>query len=143
MCKQIKNSPLKKIITPAILVVTLAASYYFISFLPSHKLAQAEHERLAFIFDKQTECKNICESLYLDDKDSLSDYSVLTPEYGYNEERNACFYSGGWLSISPLASTKRIVNCQTNAEVLTKFTQVSATHAPIVEKSMKRERKSL
>jgi hypothetical protein len=113
---------MKKVIIPAIIIVALAATYYFVSFLPSQKLAQTEQERQAFLFDKQTECKNICEKLYLDDKNSLSDSSVFNPQYSYNENKNACFYAGGWLNTNPNALTKRVVNCQTNEEVLTFMT---------------------
>lgn len=113
---------MKKVIIPAIIIVVLAVAYYFVSFLPSQKLAQTEQEKQAFLFNKQTECKNICESLYLDDKNSLSYSTVFNPQYAYNEDKNACFYSGGWLSTKPNALTKRVVNCQTNEEVLTFMT---------------------
>lgn len=75
-----------------------------------------------FLFNKQTECKNICENLYQDDKKSLSDTSVFNPRFAYNENKNTCFYSGGWISSNPTSITKRVVNCQTNEEVLTFMT---------------------
>lgn len=113
---------MKKIIIPAIAIVTLAIAYYFVIFLPSQKLVQNEQRKQAFLFEKQTECKNICEKLYEDDKDAFGDTSaVMVPRYAYNENKNACFYSGG-VAENPNDMTKRIVNCQTNEEVLTIMT---------------------
>ena len=85
-----------------------------------------EQDQQTFIFEKQTECKNLCENLYHDDLKSLlePDYSVYNPQYAYNKYKNACFYSGGWLylSIKGQGQTNRVVNCQTNEEVLTYIT---------------------
>jgi hypothetical protein len=109
---------MKKIIIPSIIIIVVAIGYYFVSFLPS----QTDQEKQVFLFTKQTECTNICERLYLDDKNSLPNSIVLNPEYAYNENENTCFYSGGWVSINPNALTKRVLNCQTNEEVLTFMT---------------------
>lgn len=113
---------MKKIIIPLIVIVALVIAYYFIYFLPAQKLVQQKQEKKTFLFEKQTECKNICENLYQDDKDSLSDSTVFNPQYAYNEGKNACFYSGGWININPISMTKRVVNCQSNEEVLTFMT---------------------
>jgi len=45
-------------------------------------------------FTKQTECKNICEKIYEEDKKQLPNDTVLNPTYVYNQEKNACFYAG-------------------------------------------------
>lgn len=113
---------MKKIIISAIIIATLSIIYYFVMFLPSQKLAQTEQANQAFLFGKQTECMKICQSLYENDKKSLSENTVFNPQYAYNESKNACFYSGGWISTNPKSLTKRIVNCQTNEEVLTFMT---------------------
>jgi len=42
---------------------------------------------------------------------------VVQPRYAYNESKNTCFYSGGLISHKSLI--RRVVNCQTNEEVLT------------------------
>lgn len=113
---------MKKIVIPAVIIATLTIAYYFVMFLPSQKLVQAEQTKQAFLFSKQTECMKICQNLYKDDKKSLSENTVFNPRYTYNENKNACFYSGGWISVNPKGLTKRVVNCQTNKEVLTFMT---------------------
>lgn len=113
---------MKKAIISAIIIAALAIAYYFVFFLPSQKLAKSQQDKQTFLFNKQTECKNICEKLYQDDKDSLPANSVFNPQYTYNESKNACFYSGGWLSDKVKVLTKRIVDCLTNEEVLTFMT---------------------
>lgn len=110
---------MKKIIISAIIITTLVIVYYFVMFLPSQKLAQTEQVKQSFLFNKQTECMNICRNLHEGDEKSLPKDTVFNPQYAYNEKRNACFYSGGWISINPKGLTKRVVNCQTNEEVLT------------------------
>jgi hypothetical protein len=114
---------MKKIIIVAIIGVALSVSYYFVSFLPSQKLVKTQMETQAFLFEKQTECKEVCEKLYEEDKKTFSENSVFNPRYSYNQNKNACFYSGGWLSVSPKNLTRRVMNCQTNKEVLT-YTEV-------------------
>jgi hypothetical protein len=111
---------MRKIIITAIVIVVLAISYYFTFFLPAEKSAKIKQDRQTFLFNKQTECRKICEKLYQEDVASLSDNSVFNPRYAYNENKNACFYSGG--SFSSQVMTKRVVNCQTNEEVLTFMT---------------------
>lgn len=113
---------MKKIIIPSVIIATLAIAYYFVMFLPSQKLAQTEQTKQTFLFSKQTECMKICQDLYEDDKKSLSENTVFNPRYAYNENKNACFYSGGWISLDPKSLIKRVVNCQTNEEVLTFMT---------------------
>lgn len=113
---------MKKVIIPAIVIVALAIGYYFVSFLPSQQKTQTEQKRQAFLFDKQTECKKICDDLYQNDVKSFSETTVFNPQYAYNDSKNACFYSGGWITADPKSLTKRVVNCQTNKEVLTYMT---------------------
>ena len=113
---------MKKIISVSILVVAITVGYYFASFLPSQKLTQARQAKESFLFNKKTECKNICDDLYLNDKSELPEDSVFNPTYAYNESMNSCFYSGGWLTSDPVALTKRVINCQTNEEILTYMT---------------------
>lgn len=110
---------MKKIYIAAIVILTLSCAYYFVIFLPSQKQVELKQAKQVFLFSKQTECKNICEKLYEDDKKSLSDSSIFNPVYSYNSNKNACFYSGGWISTNPNSLTKRVLNCQTNKEVLT------------------------
>lgn len=112
---------MKKVIIPAV-VVALAISYYFVSFLPSQQKTKTEQRRQAFLFDKQSECKNICDDLYKSDVKSFTETTVFNPQYAYNDAKNACFYSGGWITTDPSSLTKRVVNCQTNEEVLTYMT---------------------
>ena len=113
---------MKKVITLSIIIIAVAATYYLAFFLPSQKLAQNEQKKQAFLFEKQTECRNICDKLYKDDKEALGDTSVMNPRYTYNENKNACFYSGGWISSVLHSLTKRVVNCQTNEELVTFMT---------------------
>lgn len=111
---------MKKIIIIGIITVITSISYYFISFLPSQKIEKSKQERQTFLFNKQTECKNICEKIYQDEKNSLTDdkIMILDPQYSYNENKNACFYSGGHLDSGIEYLNKKIINCQTNEEVL-------------------------
>jgi hypothetical protein len=112
---------MKKIYIAAIAVITLSCTYYFVIFLPSQKQVELKQAKQAFLFSKNTECQKICENIYQEEKKSLGESTVFTPLYAYNEEKNACFYSGGWLDAKNTKSllTKRVVNCQTNKEVLT------------------------
>lgn len=103
-----------------ILIISFSVAYYFVIFLPPQRITQTEQEKQDYLFKKQTECKNICEKLYEDEKKSFGADSILNPRYAYNENKNTCFYAGGWLNLKNL--TKRIVNCQTNEEVLTFMT---------------------
>ena len=109
---------MKKIIISAIIITTLAIVYYFVIFLPSQKLAQTEQAKQSFLFDKQTECMNICKNLYKDDIKIFPEGTVFNPRYAYNKKRNACFYSGGRMNTHLKVSSKFVVNCQTNEEVL-------------------------
>ena len=95
---------MKKITIIAIIITTLAISYFFFIFMPSQKLVQKKQERQAFLFSKKTECMKICQSLFEDDRSSL-------PEN-----------TGGYISLEPNGLTKRVVDCQTNEEVLTFMT---------------------
>jgi hypothetical protein len=107
------------------LVVALSVAYYLIIFLPQKTSPkQISKDKKEFLFQKQTECMQICQVLYEDDKKSLPEpkNSVFNPRYVYNENKNACFYSGGWLGTNPDFLKNRIVNCQTNEEVLTFMT---------------------
>ena len=113
---------MKKITIIAIIITTLAISYFFFIFMPSQKLVQKKQERQAFLFSKKTECMKICQSLFEDDRSSLPENTVFNPQYAYNEAKNACFYSGGYISLEPNGLTKRVVDCQTNEEVLTFMT---------------------
>ncbi|MEI7425666.1 MAG: hypothetical protein WCK16_01910 [Candidatus Moraniibacteriota bacterium] len=71
-----------------------------------------------FLFRKQTECMNICQAIYENHKKLLLTIgTVFSPKYAYNESKNACFYSGGWVD-SLASNTKLVINCQTNEEVL-------------------------
>lgn len=110
---------MKKIISLAIIIIAVAIAYYFVKFLPSQKLAQTEQTKQEFLFDKQTECMKICQVHYENDKKDLSDGSVLGPEYSYNANKNACFYSGGWFDYKSKTMIKNVINCQTNEDVLT------------------------
>ncbi len=71
------------------------------------------------IFQKKTECRDICKTLYEEDKKVLPNNTVMNPQYAYNEQENACFYAGGWIDVQTQGMTKRVINCQTNKEVLT------------------------
>lgn len=113
---------MKKIIIPATIIAMLAIVYYFAIFLPSQNLTQTKQEKQTFVFGKQTECMKICQNLYENDKKTLQENIVLNPRYTYNESRNSCFYSGGWINTNSNSLTKRVVNCQTNEEVLTLIT---------------------
>jgi hypothetical protein len=113
---------MKRIIILAVVIAALSSAYFFVIFLPSQKLTRTQRDKQAFLFDKQTECMKICQNLYEDDNKSLSESSVFNPRYAYNDSKNTCFYSGGWISANPSSLTKRVVNCQTNKEVLTFMT---------------------
>lgn len=110
---------MKKLVLTAAIICLISMAYYLAFFLPSQKLEQKKQDRQAFLFSKQTECKKLCENLYEEDKKQLNDSSVFNPIYAYNENKNACFYSGGWIGTNPTSITKKVVNCQTNKEVLT------------------------
>ncbi|MGE5425466.1 MAG: hypothetical protein ACM3PZ_00005 [Bacillota bacterium] len=112
---------MKKVFILVLIVVAILLIYFLTFFLPTQNRLKAEQEKQDFLFNKKTECMEICKNLYQDDKESLDgpNNSVFNPLYAYNEEENACYYSGGWITINPDTMTKRIVNCQTNQEVLT------------------------
>ncbi|MDO8486212.1 MAG: hypothetical protein Q7S77_00735 [Candidatus Staskawiczbacteria bacterium] len=113
---------MKKVIIIAIILIALSSAYYFVIFLPPQKQAELKQAKQAFLFNKNSECQKICENIYQEDKKSLGESSVFNSLYAYNEEKNACFYSGGWLNVDAKAKsflTKRVVNCQTNKEILT------------------------
>jgi len=96
----------------------------------NQKQQKQEHQD-NFLFTKHTECQNICKALYEKDLEELSEASVLNPRYGYNSDENACFYAGGWIDEDFL--TRRVVNCQTNEEMLTFMTlngEVTTTDCP-------------
>lgn len=131
---------MNKLIIVAIIIVTASIAYYFVIFLPSQHVSQNSQNQLTkvtnesntigdnqpkfdsntSIFSKKTDCKNICETLYESDVNSFSKNQVFNPRYTYNQNQNTCFYSGGW--IDGVDVTKRVVNCQTNEEVLTYMT---------------------
>lgn len=111
---------MKKVSILSVIIITLAAAYYLVLFLPSQKRDQTAQNRRSFIFKKQIECKNVCGSIYKEDKEQLT--YAYDPRYAYNETLNACFYSGGGVSTNPKSTTRRVVNCQTNEEVLTYMT---------------------
>jgi len=116
---------MKKVIILVAVIVTIVLIYFSILFLSSQNKEKLVQEKQDFLFKKKTECMEICKKLYQDDKESLpeSENSVFNPLYNYSEKENACFYSGGWLSFNPSTMTKRVLNCQTNKEVLT-FTTI-------------------
>lgn len=80
---------------------------------------QSGQENKEFLFNKQVECMRICQGVYENHKKTLLTIGTLfEPRYAYNKDKNACFYSGGWVD-STASNTKLVVNCQTNEEVLT------------------------
>jgi len=103
-----------------VFIIFIYAAYNFTSTQLQKQKAETEQKRQSFLFEKQSECKNICEKLYLKDIKDLSDSSVLNPSYAYNEKQNVCYYSGGWLEKD--FYTQRVLNCQTNEEVLSYMT---------------------
>lgn len=102
-----------------ILIISISVAYYFTIFMTTQELKRTEQEKQSFLFEKQTECKKVCQSIYENDKKSLPNSSILDPQYVYNENRNACFYSGGSINTSLDVFIRQIVNCQTNEKVLT------------------------
>lgn len=108
---------MKKVLIPAIIIVALAISYYFVIFMPSQQKIRLEQERKDFLFNKETECMDICKNIYEEGVASVPDGLGFNPEYAYNEQKNACFYSGGvFTSLGNM--NKFVINCQTNEEVL-------------------------
>ena len=110
---------MKNITIPVIIIITFLIIYYFIFFLPSQKQTQTDMLNQKAIFEKQTECMQICKTLYEYNHRTFSEYNVLNPNYSYNKDKNACFYSGGWINAENKSLNKSVVNCQTNEEVLT------------------------
>ena len=102
---------MKKYIGASIVIVAVAIAYFFIIYLP-------QNQKQNFVFNKQKECRNICEAIYKTDKSS-TDGTMMNPQYFYNEEKNTCYYSGGFIGAKePISVTKYITNCLTNEEVI-------------------------
>lgn len=103
---------MKKYIGPSIVIVAVAVAYFFVIYLP-------HNQKQNFVFNKQKECRNICETIYKAEQKSTSDGTMFNPQYFYNEEKNACYYSGGFIGTKePISVTKYITNCLTNEEVV-------------------------
>lgn len=103
---------MKKYIGISIIAVAIAIAYFFIIYL-------SRNQKQNFIFNKQRECRNICETIYKIEEKSLPDGTMFNPQYFYNEEKNTCYYSGGFIGTKePLSITKYIKNCLTNEEVV-------------------------
>lgn len=73
-------------------------------------------ENKQFLFEKQTECMEICSKMHSSIEEKNENILTLNPEYIFNQEKNACFYSSGQIDGNSLS--KYIINCQTNEEVL-------------------------
>ncbi|MFA6533988.1 MAG: hypothetical protein WCT37_02330 [Patescibacteria group bacterium] len=102
---------MKKYIGTGIIIVAVAVAYFFIFYLP-------KNQQQNFIFNKQKECHDICEAIYKMEVESLPDGTVMNPKYIYNEDKNACYYSGGFIGTEkPFSISKHITNCLTNEEV--------------------------
>lgn len=102
---------MKKYIGASIVIVAVAIAYFFIIYLP-------QNQKQNFVFNKQKECRNICEAIYKTDKSS-TDGTMMKSQYFYNKEKNTCYYSGGFIGAKePLSVTKYITNCLTNEEVI-------------------------
>ena len=105
-----------------VMIVLIAIIAIFINSKSGLKNTEQNQDKQGgkeFLFRKQTECMNICQAIYENHKKLLLTIgTVFSPKYAYNENKNACFYSGGWVD-SLLANTKLVINCQTNEEVLT------------------------
>lgn len=108
---------MKKVIFAAIFLITLSVVYYFAIFLPPQKTAQIKQEKQSFLFGKKTECMKICQTIY--EAEAKANSGVFNPHYAYNEEKNACYYSGGSLSVVGKSTmvARYVTNCQTNEEV--------------------------
>lgn len=101
------------------IIATTSVVYYFATFLPKQNLLKQEREHQTFLFNKQTECRNICEKLHqqtIIDFPEKEGYTVLNPKYFYNEIKNACFYSEGVIYFDKQGThqSEWIYNCQTN-----------------------------
>lgn len=77
------------------------------------------------LFAKRNECMDICWKLYENEKKDayvwdLFGTTPMTPEYVYNESKDACFMDGGMITVTQKNNftTKWIKNCQTNQTVL-------------------------
>ncbi len=102
-----------------VLIVIIAIFINNKSGLKNTEQNQGKQGGKEFLFRKQTECMNICQAIYENHKKLLLTIgTVFSPKYTYNESKNACFYSGGWVD-SLASNTKLVINCQTNEEVLT------------------------
>ena len=103
---------MKKYIGISIVIAAIAVAYFFTIYLPHNQKQNS-------IFNKQKECRNICEAIYKVEEKSLADGTLFNPKYFYNEEKNTCYYSGGFIGTKePMSVTKYITNCLTNEEVV-------------------------
>lgn len=80
----------------------------------NYQLKSEERAKEA-LFAKRTQCINLCKPIY--EKDTENNLAAFQPKYAYNPKNNACYYSGG--AITEGGSWKRVLNCQTNEEMLT------------------------
>lgn len=106
---------MKKIISIAIILVALSVSYFFVIFLPQEKQSIQTQEQQEFLFRKQSECKQICEKIYHEDRTD-NQVTLFVPNYAYNKNLNTCFYSSGYIGQN--AIMRWVKNCMTNEEVV-------------------------
>lgn len=102
---------MKKYIGTGAVIISIVLVYIFISYF-------RDYQKQNYIFNKQKECRNICETVYKNEEESVLERkgTMFNPLYFYNLNKNTCYYYGGFMD--SFSWTKHIINCLTNEEVL-------------------------